>query len=221
MNLISKLFRVPAVALALAGLTFVSLQASAAAVALSPSAVLTTDIPGGFDTTAWSKWLDTVVKTGVPSEMPNGIYLTKSRVEPTDTTQSHQSDYFSAVGTFAADGTFTTGHLEVVSETWVIAEDGQRDVDQWLFVVSTEGDLTRTLHMHVVETASNQVLQDDVVPSTADEAMAKWIGQLNSWYAVTTGSGIPVPALTVETPVEYNDAGATGSHAGLMFRLLN
>ncbi len=178
----------------------------------SGAAALTTAIPAGFDTQAWMTWLETVVKTGEPTEMPNGIYLTKSHIEPSDTDHSHQADYFSTVGGFQPNGTFVVDHIETVSETWTISADGQRDVDQWLFMATREGDLSRTLHMHVVETADGQVLQDDVVPVTADEAMVRWVGQLNAWYAVTTGSTFAPPPI---------DAGATGAHAGLLFQLIH
>ena len=202
-------------------LSCISSRASKIAIALvtcftllhstSSHAALTTAIPAGFDIQAWLNWLDTVVKTGEPTEMPNGIYLTKSHIEPSDKEHSHQADYFSTVGGFQPNGTFFIDHIETVSEAWTISADGQRDVDQWLFMTTREGDLSRTLHMHVVETADGQVLRDDAMPVNEDEAMAKWIGQLNAWYAVTTGSTSAPPPI---------DAGATGARAGLLFQLI-
>ena len=178
----------------------------------SGTAAVMTAIPAGFDTQAWLNWLGTVVKTGEPTEMPNGIYLTKSHIEPSDTEHSHQADYFSTVGGFQPNGAFVIDHVETVSEAWTITADGQRDIDQWLFMATKEGDLSRTLHMHVVETADGQVLEDDALPVIEEEAMARWIGQLNAWYAVTTGSTSAPP------PV---DAGATGARAGLLFQLIH
>ncbi len=240
MKLNSQMTRITLAAASLLTAAFVSIFASAASaramiVSGTPTTMtatmtqtlspLMTQVPAGFDTQAWSNWILAVVATGTPTEMPNGIYLTKARIEPADSTKTHQADYFSTVGGFRPDGSFAVDHVEGVSETWTIATDGQRDIDQWLFSVSRDGDLLRTLHMRLVETEEGQVLQDDVVPSTADESMARWIAQLDSWYAVKTGTGsmgggtlAPEPVLAPAALA--NDAGATGSHAGLMFQFM-
>jgi hypothetical protein len=140
--------------------------------------------PPGFDAVKWKALQDQVAKVGVRSDTPHGTYVTVMEIIPNAPTEAHHADYFSVVGGVNSNGTFIAGHAEDVSENWQINSAGDWDVDQWLFVVNLMGDVTLSLHYHLMENKAGDVLLHDPLPATEAECLDAWNTRLGVWYKI-------------------------------------
>ncbi|HAM36559.1 MAG TPA: hypothetical protein DEB40_01090 [Elusimicrobia bacterium] len=95
---------------------------------------------------------------------------------------SHHRDYVNIWGTENGPNKFKGDYLTVISEDWRI-ENGKWIVNQWLFRVSTEGQLLAAAKGSVVETLEYQVLEskqevvsvnDPAVLTQFTKLIAKW-----------------------------------------------
>ena len=141
--------------------------------------------PPGFDAVKWQHLVDTVVKSGSPMDFEGGQFRTLSHIVPTDTTQSHQAEYFSTVGV-VSNGQYFPQWISVVSENWKINTESNWDIDQWIYQVSPDGALLRLAHNHLVEARDSQVLADDAIATGGADDPAElqhWGQKLNEWYS--------------------------------------
>ncbi|MBL7556913.1 MAG: hypothetical protein JNM24_13905 [Bdellovibrionaceae bacterium] len=130
----------------------------------------------------WNKILDSVQKTGKLLESPYGDYLYVEHIEPADTAKPHVANYFSLVGGYDINGVFQYAHIEVVSENWQISGDGNWQIDQYLYRITTGGQIQTSSHVDMIQTKDRVVLKHEIM--NFDEAAAKsnWQRILNNWY---------------------------------------
>ncbi|MFV8250415.1 hypothetical protein [Bdellovibrio bacteriovorus] len=133
-----------------------------------------------------SQWenLNQIIKdTGTVSETQFGIYLTLSSIVPIGTEGARQADYLSAVGGYDENGNFHAGHLEGVSEQWLIDADGNWSIDQWLFRVSVDGEIDWIAHYHMVQKPNGTMISHDSLIVDDGEGESKWHFWVEDWYA--------------------------------------
>jgi hypothetical protein len=152
---------------------------------LSLGATANAAIPSDLDPVKLQAVIDRAVAQGEPMETSDGVYLSLKNLQPNDPTQSHRADYFSAVGGFDSHGKFGVSRLEVVSENWVLNQEHNWEIDQWLFRSWPDGDLRLAMHIQLVETADGLLLSSDILKTTDEEGLKEWSSHLNGWYAPT------------------------------------
>ena len=131
-----------------------------------------------FGQTPWGHLVEKAAQSDYVLHTPYGDYHVLKHIVPEDTAQTHDAEYFSAVGGMFK-GKFYTDHVEMVSEHWV-REGNIWTVDQWLFTVSINGELLRTSHNNLREDMNGTVLPSPYPPApTEAEAgeMFKKIGK--------------------------------------------
>jgi len=140
-------------------------------------------LPVDFNEQKWNELVEQVQLNGRSSAYPNGVYLSVGHVSPSDETQDHQADYLSTVGFFDDQSNYHVDHLEAVSETWTLDAEKNWHIDQWIFVLSASGDITKTMRREIVRTQTGIVLKLDSLPATAEESAAHWGKLLQEWFA--------------------------------------
>lgn len=144
------------------------------------------NVPPGFDAAKWQQLIAKVIKNGTAQDTPDGTLMELSNIVPNDLTKPHHADYISALGGRDSSGNFGVAEMYDVSENWRI-QNGNWNIDQWIWTISSEGDLLAISHSTLVETMDGLVLSDDSVATGAvtDAAeLAHWGQVLNQWYAL-------------------------------------
>jgi len=157
--------------------SLVLLLSSSLAFASSPMTV-----PKDFDSAKWQALMARAGVQGQEMDTQFGVYKSLTSDVPADTTKAHKSDYYSVVGGMGDGGVFHVDHVEIISENWQINKDGNWDIDQWQYVVTTAGDVQEFNHIHLVETPSRVVVTDDNVTVTEQAALVNLTLLLNQWY---------------------------------------
>ena len=144
-------------------------------------------VPPQFDAQKWSALVAAAAASTDSMDTDYGQFRSLTRITPLSTDKPHQADYFSAVGyPDSESGRFSVMYLSAVSETWAIDANGNWDVDQWIYQLTTEGELASVAHYHLVEQPDGRVLGDDVVPTKgADDPgeLQHWGEKLAEWQS--------------------------------------
>ncbi len=131
----------------------------------------------------WNKLTDVVAHTGIVMQTSmGGDYMYVQDIEPADITISHVANYFSRVGVSNPNGEFLYSRIEVVSEIWQLSADGNWNINQWLFTLSPEGKVTRSMHINMVQTAERRILKHEYLAADEAATQTQWTNTLNGWY---------------------------------------
>ena len=114
----------------------------------------------------WTSLIPKAIAKGETSEANGSIFKTVKDIE------LPKAEYLSVVGGFS-DGVFEAWHLEIASEHWIRNEDGNWDIDQWLFAVTLEGKSYFTLHNRMIQTDSGSILFYDSIAIGEGEESTK------------------------------------------------
>jgi hypothetical protein len=87
--------------------------------------------------------------------------------------KDHQADYVTLWGGVDADGTFIPDNASLVSENWVIEEDGNWHIDQWIFTMGLDGVIDRVSHSVLVEAPDRLILDRISKPSAPGDPSVK------------------------------------------------
>jgi hypothetical protein len=127
----------------------------------------------------WAK-LDEAIRTKAEyQESPHGIYGTLKDVIQ-DGDRSRQANYFSGVGGFDAENRFLIGHYEIVSEVWTKEADKIK-IDQWLFVLDYQHQLTYKAHYLLLQDFDGRVLEHRRINETNAAYEQKLDAIFNFW----------------------------------------
>jgi hypothetical protein len=142
-------------------------------------------VPPEFDAQKWGALVAQAAKSTDAMDTESGQFRTLTKITPLDAGQPHQADYFSAVGyPDTESGNFSVMYLSAVSETWAIDANSNWDVDQWIYQLSTSGELTSLSHNHLVEEQDGRiVLYDGISTKGADDPgeLQHWGVKLDEW----------------------------------------
>lgn len=150
--------------------------------ALLFSITLIFGLAAGATTSSWDDLKARMVSEGASTETQYGIYMTLTdRVDLPAPVKGHHVDYISAVGQYDLTGTFVTYRIESVSETWKIDQNGNWDIEQWLFMTNPAGEVLRSNHIHLVESPTGSILAYDYIPTTEEEFSHQWKSTVTKW----------------------------------------
>ena len=145
------------------------------------------DVPPGFDPAKWQQLVERIVQKGAHMDTDDGAWRSLTSIVPADPTAPHLANYISTIGGYDSSGTYVAEEVSQVSENWQIDSNKNWNVDQWIFQVSLEGELSQLAHNTLIETIDGQVLDDHSLHtgSISDPAeLAHWEKLLDAWYAL-------------------------------------
>lgn len=122
---------------------------------------------------SWPELTQKAITQGERSEGYAGIYKTLRLIQAIGHQGAYEADYFSAVGGESDGGVFSAGHYETVSEVWLIDQDGNWDINQWLFKLDHKGSVTWVAHFHLIELPNGTVIKHDSLEVSQGEAAKK------------------------------------------------
>jgi hypothetical protein len=126
--------------------------------------------------TKFLSWADLTYKAvteGERTDAYGGIFKTLSIVQPLDDDGSYEADHFSGVGGEDAYGKFHASQYQAVSEQWRIDQNGNWNIDQWLFKMDVDGLLTWVAHFQLIELPNGTVLEHRSIEVSKGEGAAK------------------------------------------------
>jgi hypothetical protein len=112
-----------------------------------------------LDPEAWNQIVQKILKNGTDMDSYDGTYRTLSLFQPEDKEQTHWAKYLSAVGAADSEGTFHAWRIHAVFENWVLNENQQWEIDQWLYVLNMQGQIQRLSHYFLKEEKDGHVLE--------------------------------------------------------------
>jgi hypothetical protein len=107
----------------------------------------------------WNQIVQKILKNGSDMDSYDGTYRTLSVFQPEDKEQTHWAKYLSAVGAADSEGTFHAWRIHAVFENWVLNENQQWEIDQWLYVLNMQGQIQRLSHYFLKEEKDGHVLE--------------------------------------------------------------
>ena len=132
---------------------------------------------------AFDSLIDFAAKTGKRQASQFGVFKTLGHVQNFGNETGYKVNYFSFVGGEGIDGNFNVGRVEMVSEFWGIDENGNWDIDQWLYKVSLDGKPTWVAHYRLVQTFQGVVLLHQGIDSTPEHEIAEFKKMLSFWLS--------------------------------------
>lgn len=159
------------------------LSAFLALVTLNPAFAGT---PPGFDAAKWDKLVGLVAFVGEQMNVGDGLQLRSfGSLVPNDKAIPHKADYFSTMGAVDSMGIYHPFEVSAVSEDWRKRENGDWEIEQWIWKVSLTGELRGVMHTMLVETHDGSVLDIINLPvGTAQDPaeLERWGAKLGEWY---------------------------------------
>jgi len=137
-----------------------------------------------FNVKNMEKWADLQVhieENGELMETQFGDYLALSDVNPNDRDQARIANYISLVGGMSQEGKFYSSRLEAVWEDWKFDEENNFRIDQWLFVISTDGRVIGHSRSILVLTKTGRYVKSEYPNTTDEEFKAKWFDLEDGW----------------------------------------
>ena len=107
----------------------------------------------------WNQIVQQILQNGSDMDSYDGTYRTLSVFQPEDKEQTHWAKYLSAVGAADSEGTFHAWRIHAVFENWVLNENQQWEIDQWLYVLNMQGQIQRLSHYFLKEEKDGHVLE--------------------------------------------------------------
>lgn len=130
----------------------------------------------------WQQLVDYVADKGVTSESRSGFYVSLSEKTSENRFESHIANHISVVGGPNGKGGFAFTRVEAVWEKWELKNDGLIDGDQWLLLISRDGNIAKFLRYHFIKQKDDRVLTHESIDITADQAAEKWKELRAGWY---------------------------------------
>ncbi len=153
---------------------------------LSTGPASAANTPPGFEAARWEKLWKLVAFIGEKMDFGDNQQLRHFKnIVPENKQAPHKADYFSAIGQLDEFGKFHAREISVVSEDWRKQENGNWEIEQWIFQVRLNGELRSVRHALIIETPEGSVLDVQELPSGAvdsPEELARWGAKLNEWY---------------------------------------
>ena len=142
--------------------------------------------PPGFDAAKWEKLVSLVAFVGEKMDVGDGMQLRSfGNIVPNDKSIPHKADYFSTMGAFNSMGKYYPFEVSAVSEDWRKRENGNWEIEQFIWKISLSGELKGVMHQMLVETHDGTVLEIVNLPvGTAQDPaeLARWGAKLDEWY---------------------------------------
>ena len=136
----------------------------------------------------WQNLIDYVADHGETSDSQMGYYVSLKDETSEDRYAPRVANYISIVGGPGDNGSFVYSRAEAVWENWKKNEDGKLDGDQYMFLLSRNGNIAQSWHYHFIKDTDDHVLLHQSLPLTAEAAQAKWDEMRQTWYKKIQGA---------------------------------
>jgi len=144
------------------------------------------------DKEKWTRLVDYVADHGESEENNMGFYVSLKDESSQDRSKSRTATYFSVVGGPGEGGHFSYTRVESSSEVWTVTTDGNLRGDQWMFLLSRDGQIAKYWHYHFLETKDGRVLEHKSQPVTLAQAQEKWAPLLAKWMSKVESKSNPL-----------------------------
>lgn len=108
---------------------------------------------------SWNHIVQQILNKGTDMESFDGTYRTLSYIHPENKEDTHWAKYLSAVGAADSQGKFHAWRIHAVFEHWVLNQNNQWEIDQWLYVLNLQGQIQRLNHYYLKEEKDGHVLE--------------------------------------------------------------
>lgn len=139
----------------------------------------------------WNLLINTIAKNGKILSVDNLNYLYLENIVKSPNSENHTANYISIVGYMDTDGNYKASHLEVVSESWVLENDGRWYINQWLHKISGKNEIMWSAHVNLIEDQDRRVYKHEYLKETEEMYAKNWKKTLNSWYQFISQFQLP------------------------------
>lgn len=139
----------------------------------------------------WTLLINTIAKNGKILSVDNLNYHYLENIVKSPNSENHTANYISIVGYMDTDGNYKASHLEVVSESWILADDGRWHINQWLHKVSGKTEILWSAHINLIEDQDGRVYKHEYLKETEEMYAKNWKNTLNSWYQFISQFQLP------------------------------
>lgn len=133
------------------------------------------------DQEKWPILVSKMVNEGKSLPTQYGDYRVLSDVHPSDKSAERVASYISAIVYSTNEETFVE-RVEAVWEDWKFDIENNFRVDQWLFRLSPEGEITSQSRSILILSKSGSVLGREYPQTSSQEMQLKWQKILEQWY---------------------------------------
>lgn len=133
----------------------------------------------------WMKLVNFVANNGEKSETQLSFIASLKIETSNDSHAPRVASYLSVIGGPLENNTLTFTRVEAVWENWAAAEDGKLTCDQYMFLLSRDGNIAEASHFHFIKEKDDSVSDRKEIEVSKVEAIKKWSELLNAWYKKT------------------------------------
>lgn len=138
-----------------------------------------------FDKAKWDRLVANAATHGEEMIVDRGVeYRSLSKIVPADLENTHSANYFSTVGYTNEKNEYVPGYVSVVSENWVLNAQNNWEIDQWLYLISLDGNLRGIWHNFLIETKVGSVLEYKSLPVEGIDqpsSLDNWSKKMGEW----------------------------------------
>lgn len=131
----------------------------------------------------WPRLLEFIVDNGRHEDSPTGYYISLIHLTAKTEQEAHQAFYISVVGGMSQNNSFGISRVEFVHGDWKINKEGNKDGEQWMFLLNREGKLAKHWRYHFVKKMNDTVLVHDAMDATDAMALQKLESLKKFWYS--------------------------------------
>lgn len=138
----------------------------------------------GLDVEKFEALVNKTLTEGTVLESVYGTTVYLARIVPNDTGKPRSADYFTAE-VVVANGQVIPRRFDVVSENWTINADGNWEIEQYIFLITTSANLEKVTHQRVIETPDMHLIRVEQipVPSLEDPAVVAALKiRMDAWF---------------------------------------
>lgn len=142
------------------------------------------NFPPDFNSAKWNSLVVTSLRKGRAYQLDSGILFSLAHIVPNDESKPRVADYFSTL-LVNNNGQWVPVESGEVHEVWTVGKDGYWHIDQWVYILSLDGQLADVAHNYVVEGNDGRVYDSGSYPTGGPrdpEILGQWARQLQDWY---------------------------------------
>lgn len=130
----------------------------------------------------WIKLVDYVADNGEKGESMAGFYVSLSERTAPTRFEKHIANHISVIGGPDGKGHFAFSRVEAVWESWQVTKDDLMEGDQWMFLLSRNGNVAKYWRYHFLKKKNDTVLEHQSLSITEEEANKKWSEMKAQWF---------------------------------------
>ena len=130
----------------------------------------------------WIQLVNYVADHGTREESVVGFYISIKDETTANLNAPHVGNYLSVVGGPGENGDFSFTRAEANWENWTATEGEKLDGDQYMFLLSRDGNVAKSWHNHFIKDKDDHILVQKSLPLSKEDADKKWSEVRGFWY---------------------------------------